>query len=189
MLPPPNLYNMKNNELPNFPNRKHPRLKNYDYSSNGYYFVTVCCKDMQCFFGNITHNVGQRLSPSERQYRDSLLLLSDYGQIAEEQLFALEERYDFVTIDKFVIMPNHIHAIIIFDGSAGASPRPTLSDIICAYKSLTTRSCNIITKCIGRQIFQNSFYDRVITNEEGYLEVWQYIDENVRKWQNDEYYK
>lgn len=177
---------MKNNELPN---RKHPRLKNYDYSLNGYYFVTLCCKNMQCFFGNITHNVGQRLSPADRQYRDSLLSLSVYGQIAEEQLFALEERYDFVTIDKFVIMPNHIHAIIILDGSAGASPRPTLSDIICAYKSLTTQSCNIITKCIGRQIFQNSFYDRVITNEEGYLEVWRYIDENVRKWQNDEYYK
>lgn len=177
---------MKNNELPK---RRHPRLKNFDYSSNGYYFVTLCCKNMQCFFGNITHNVGRGLAPAERQYQDSVISLSVYGQIAEDQLFALEKRYDFVKIDKFVIMPNHIHAIIILDSSAGASPRPTLSDIICAYKSLTTRSCNIITKCTGRQIFQNSFYDRVITNEEGYIEVWRYIDENLRKWQNDEYYK
>ncbi len=109
--------------------------------------------------------------------------------MAEKQLFALEERYDYVTIDKYVIMPNHIHAILILDGeTAGASPRPTLSDIICTYKSLTTRNCNQIGNYKGRQIFQNSFYDRIITSEEGYLEVWQYIDENPRKWQNDEYY-
>lgn len=128
------------------------------------------------------------IAPAERQYQDSVLSLSVYGRIAENQLFALEKRYDFVTIDKFVIMPNHIHAIVILDGAAGASPRPTLPDIICAYKSLTTRNCNKIASCTGRQIFQNSFYDRVITSEEGYFEVWQYIDENPRKWQNDEYY-
>ncbi|MGN0555684.1 MAG: transposase [Candidatus Fimenecus sp.] len=180
---------MPNNELPK---RKHPRLKQYDYSANGYYFVTICCKDMKCFFGKITHiadSAGCCLAPNERVYNDTILTLSPYGQIAEKQLFALEERYDFVTIDKYVIMPNHIHAILILDGeTAGASPRPTLSDIICAYKSLTTRNCNKLSNCTGRQIFQNSFYDRILPSEEGYLEVWQYIDENPRKWQNDEYY-
>ncbi|MGN0568882.1 MAG: transposase [Candidatus Fimenecus sp.] len=180
---------MLNNELPK---RKHPRLKQYDYSANGYYFVTICCKDMRCFFGKITHiadSVGCCLAPNEMAHNDTILTLSSYGQMAEKQLFALEERYDYVTIDKYVIMPNHIHAILILDGeTAGASLRPTLSDIICAYKSLTTRNCNQIGIYKGRQIFQNSFYDRIITSEEGYLEVWQYIDENPRKWQNDEYY-
>ena len=96
---------------------------------------------------------------------------------------------DYVKIDKFVIMPNHIHAIIVLDGkAAGASPRPTLPDIMCAYKSLTTRECNKISNIKGRQIFQASFYEKVIRSEEGYLEVWQYIDENPRKWQNDEYF-
>ena len=180
---------MLSNKLPK---RKHPRLKQYDYSVNVYYFVTICRKDMKCFFGKITHiadNVGLCFGPNERVYADTELTLSPYGQIAEKQLLELEKRYDYVTIDKYVIMPNHIHAILILDGeAAGASPRPTLSDIICAYKSLTTRNCNQFGNCTGRQIFQNSFYDRILTSEEGYLEVWQYIDENPRKWQNDKYY-
>lgn len=183
--------NMNNTQK--FPERKHPRLKKYDYSQNGYYFVTICCKDMQCFFGKITRTsdrAGQGLAPAERFERDAVLSFSAYGKIAKKQLLALEKRYSFVKIDKYVIMPNHMHAIIVLDGeTAGASPRPTLSDVICAYKSLTTLDCNKIGNCAGRKIFQNSFYDRIITSEMGYLEVWQYIDENPRKWRNDEYYK
>ncbi len=171
------------------PKRKHPRLKEYDYSSNGYYYVTICAKDMKCIFGKVSVNVGRGLAPAEREYKDTKIILSSYGLIAEKQLFALEQRYDYVKIDKYVIMPNHIHAIIIFDGmSAGASPRPTLSNIMCAYKSLTTRECNQMSNIRGRKIFQESFYEKIIRNEEGYLNVWQYIDENPRKWQNDEYF-
>ena len=174
------------NELPK---RKHPRLKEYDYSSNGYYYVTICTKDMKCIFGRVEKNVGWGLAPTEREYKDTKIALSPYGLVAEKQLFALEKRYDYVKIDKYVIMPNHIHAIIVLDGkAAGASPRPTLPDIMCAYKSLTTRECNKISNIKGRQIFQASFYEKVIRSEEGYLEVWQYIDENPRKWQNDEYF-
>ena len=174
------------------PKRKHPRLKEYDYSSNGYYFVTICTRDMKCILGKVeklNESVGQGLAPAVREYKDTQIVLSPYGLIAEKQLLALEQRYDYMKIDKFVIMPNHIHAIIIFDGmAAGASPRPTLSDIMCAYKSLTTRECNKLSNISGRKVFQESFYDKVIRNEEGYLEVWQYIDENPRKWQNDEYF-
>ncbi len=61
--------------------------------------------------------------------------------------------------------------------------------MICAYKSLTTRACNKVRKQNGTTIFQTSFYEKVIRNEEGYFKAWQYIDENPRKWQNDEYYK
>ena len=171
------------------PKRKHPRLKEYDYSSNGYYYVTLCSKDMKCIFGEVKKNVGRGLAPAERKYSDTVITLSSYGLIAEKQLFALEQRYDYVKIDKFVIMPNHVHAIIILNGkAAGASPRPTLPDIMCAYKSLTTRECNKLSNIKGRRIFQESFYEKVIRGEKGYLEVWQYIDENPRKWQNDEYF-
>ena len=174
------------------PKRKHPRLKGYDYSSNGYYFVTICTKDMKCIFGKVEsldNNLGRGLAPVERECKDTRIILSPYGLIAEKQLFELEQRYDYVKIDKYVIMPNHIHTIIILDSKvAGASPRPTLSDIMCAYKSLTTRECNKISNVSGRKVFQESFYDKVIRNEEGYLEIWQYIDENPRKWQNDEYF-
>lgn len=173
------------------PKRKHPRLKQYDYSSNGFYFVTICCKDKQCSLSKIEHFpdvVGHCLAPHERLYADTILTLSSFGQIAEKQLLELEIRYDYVKIDKYVIMPNHIHAIIILEGAAGASPRPTLTDIICTYKSLTTRECNAVNKTMGRKLFQTSFFDHIISNEVEYQNVWQYINENPRKWGNDEYY-
>lgn len=107
-------------------NRKHPRIKNYDYSKNGYYFVTINTENNK----PILSSVGRGLAPAE-------ILLTSTGKIAEQQLFKLEVRYRFVKIDKYVIMPTHIHAIIIlYNEMAGASPRPTLSDIICAYKSI-----------------------------------------------------
>lgn len=173
------------------PMRKHPRLKSYDYSDNGFYFVTICAKDMKCIFGNAEPKcVGRGLAPAVTENSDMQIVLSQYGIIAEQQLFALENRYDFVRIDKFIIMPNHIHAILTFNGkTAGASPRPTLSDVICAYKSITTRLCNRFSNVSERQIFQTSFYDSVIRNEAEYLNIWQYIDENPKKWKNDEYYK
>ena len=116
------------------PKRKSTRLKGYDYSQNGAYFVTVCTDMRKQVLGDIS--VGKGLAPSEN-------CLSEYGKIAEEQLMELEQRYDFIKIQKYVIMPNHIHIIIMImrDDTAGASPCPTLSDVICTYKSLTTRFC------------------------------------------------
>ncbi len=185
MLPPRDEMKKTNK----YPNRKHTRLKNYDYSSGGYYFVTICSENMNCVFSSINRKTGYELAPNGREYTDTVVSLSNVGLIAEQQLFALESRFGFVKIDKYVIMPNHIHAIIILENqTAGASPRPTLTDIICAYKSLTTRICNESEKHVGRKLFQTSFYEEIIRNEEAYLEIWEYIAENPRKWQNDEYY-
>lgn len=173
-----NALNM-NNDLTK---RKHPRLKEYDYSQNGYYFITICCHEKKNFFGS----VGRGLAPAEK-----VIKLSERGKIAKKQLFALEKKYSFVQIDKYVVMPNHIHAIIIIENSvtAGASPRPTLMDVVCTYKSIVTRQCNAICNNKGRKIFQTSFYEEVLRDDNDYLQVWQYIDENPRKWKNDEYYK
>ena len=80
------------------------------------------------------------------------------------------------------IMPDHIHMIVVLDNStAGAPPRPTLTDIICVYKSLTTRMC----KNAGfgeNKFFQNSFFDHVIRNTRDYEEIWEYIDSNPYRW-------
>ena len=158
----------------NLPKRKHPRLKNYDYGSNGYYYITICTHENR----NILSKVGRGLAPAEAE-----IILTATGKIAEEQLFDLEKRYQGVKIDKYVIMPNHIHAILILENpTAGASPRPTLPDIICTYKSLTTRICNKQLNTPGRKIFQVSFYDEVIKNESHYLETWQYIEDNPLKY-------
>ena len=185
------IFNMHDTEKQNFPKRKHPRLKEYDYSLNGYYFVTICSKNMRHIFGKVEpSSVGRGLAPAAQIVPERKVYLSQCGLIARQELLALESRYAFVRIDKFVIMPNHIHAIIVLDGeTAGASPRPTLSDIVCTFKSLTTRACNALSEQQGSSVFQTSFYDKIIRNEEGYLSAWQYIDENPRKWQNDEYYK
>lgn len=167
-----------------YPKRKHIRLKEYDYSQNGYYYITICAYEKKCIFGS----VGRGLAPATAGMQD--IHLSPLGETAEEQLFALELRYPFVRIDKYIIMPNHLHFVLVLDGkTAGASPRPTLSDIICAYKSLTTRLYNQRYKLTNNKIFQSSFYEHIIRNEKDYLAVWQYIDENPRKWENDEYYK
>ena len=114
------------------PKRKPTRLKGDNYSLNGAYFITICTHNRECIFGNI---VGQGLAPAE-------INLSQYGKIAKEQLLELENRYESIKIDKHVIMPNHIHIIVIIDNTAGASPCPTISDIVCSFKSLTTRICN-----------------------------------------------
>ena len=96
-----------------FPKRKPTRLKEYDYSQNGAYFVTICTRGKKCILSDII--VGQGLAPAETN-------LSQYGKIAEEQLLALKKRYKTIEIDKYVIMPNHIHIIIISNKTAGACP-------------------------------------------------------------------
>lgn len=151
--------------------RKHPRLKNYDYSLPGYYYVTI-------------HN--EKGSPPLSAVRQdgtlsqAVTVLTPHGKIAYQQLFALEKRYAYVKIDKYVIMPSHIHTIIVL--KPGERPRPTLMDIIRAYKSLTTRACNERFATNGKKLFQASFYESVLRNEQAYQECWQYIEENPAKW-------
>ena len=153
------------------PQRKYPRLKHYDYSQPGYYYVTIHTQEQEA----VLPTVGRGLAPAVH--------LTAIGKLAEQQLFQLEERFPFVRIDKYCIMPTHIHAIIRFlEESAGASPRPTLMDVVCAYKSVTTRMCNSCCHTPGRKLFQASFYEHVIRNEKAYLECWRYIDENPLKW-------
>ena len=115
------------------PKRKHPRLENYDYSSAGAYFVTICTQNRRCVLSRI---VGRGLAPAITSGIEYTL----FGKIAEEQLLLLEKRYPCLTVEQYSIMPNHIHAILILaNEAAGASPRPTIMDIVCAHKSLTTR--------------------------------------------------
>jgi len=161
----------------NLPNRKPTRLKNFDYSQNGYYFVTICTYNKKCIFGNV---VGQGLAPA-------VMNLSAFGKIANKEIHNLKNRYENICIDKCVIMPNHIHAIIVIQNkTAGASPCPTLSDIVCTFKSMTTRNCHLINSKI--KIWQTSFHDHIIRNEVDYMKIWEYIDTNPLKWKEDCFY-
>ena len=102
-------------------------------------------------------------------------------------MLLLEERFSFVKIDKYVIMPNHIHVVLILNNeTAGASPRPTLTDIVCSFKSLTARECKKF-KSIDK-LFQTSFYEHIIRNRDDYNEVVKYIHDNPSQWYYDKLY-
>ena len=85
-----------------------------------------------------------------------------------------------------MIMPNHIHAILMLDEAAGASPHPTITDIVCAYKSLTTRECKKASPI--NKLFQSSFYDHVIRGQADYDEIAEYIINNPKQWELDQLY-
>ena len=155
------------------PKRKHPRLKTYDYSLPGYYYVTVQGADATICFST----VGRGLAPAA--VRNDL---TPMGKIVEAQLLNLENRYHHVSVDRYIIMPTHLHAIIRLRETAGASPRPTLMDVIGAFKSLATRACNQYFATPGKTVFQTSFFEEVLRNEYAYLEACRYIDENPAKW-------
>ena len=165
-----------------FPKRKRTRLKSFDYSASGVYFVTICTQDKQCILSKI---VGQGLAPA-------VIELSPHGKTAEKYILQLEQRYRQIKIEKYVIMPNHIHMLISIDNSkvhltAGASPCPTLSDVICAFKSLTAIECRK-SEYQEQKLFQTSFHDHIIRNETDFLKIWNYIDTNPAKWQEDCFY-
>ena len=171
------------------PRRKHPRLKRYDYSTPGAYFITICTQNRRCL---LSHIVGRGLAPAEIQY-------TPYGQIAKNQLLSLEQRYPSLKIGQYVIMPNHIHAILLLEdtagaavspttmGTAGAAVSPTIMDIVCAYKSLTTRECKKVQPI--DKLFQTSFYEHVIRGPEDYDEIAEYIVNNPKQWELDRLYR
>ena len=156
------------------PVRKDIRLSGYDYTAAGYYFVTICVKDGHMMLGKI---VGNGLA------RSVYIELSDYGIIANREMQKLSSHYSDVMVDQYVIMPNHIHAIVIIRGgiTERASPFPTLGNIIGGYKSGVSRLC-------GFSFWQPRFHDHIIRDEAEYRRIWQYIDENPARWAEDDYF-
>lgn len=159
------------------PKRKLNRLKDYDYSQNGAYFVTICTKDKKCLFGNIVGaTCGRPIQPT--------INLSSYGTIVNDEFNKIHSLYESaVTIDKYVIMPNHVHFIISLQSDICGRPQvaPTISRVINQFKGS-------ISKQAGFSLWQKSFYDHIIRNESEYLKIWEYIDTNPLKWEQDEYY-
>ncbi len=159
--------------------RKHPRLAGYDYSQNGAYFITVCTKDREEVLGRI-NAVGRDALGAPRT------ILSAYGTNVEREIEETPMHYPGVSIDCYVIMPNHLHMIIVVNRDDGAprASRPTTA-LIPSIIAILKRKTN---KAAGRPLWQSSYGDRIIRNEYEYLKVWQYIDENPLKWHEDRYY-
>ena len=115
------------------PKRKPTRLKNYDYSGNGAYFVTICTHNRKCILSDI---VGEGLCTLPKN------TLTPIGKEIEKSIQYIDENYEGVIIDKYVIMPNHIHLIVILNNSGGHG-NPPLQNIIGNMKSFTTKNMEI----------------------------------------------
>ena len=172
-----------------YPRRKHVRLKDYDYSRAGMYFVTICTKRRQCILSKI---VVPRGGDANTVGRDDLgapsvqVTLTPVGKIAERYLNTVSEAYPGVTVEHKVIMPNHVHILLWFhetEGRRAGSSRPTqlLPRIIAAWKRFTNRDA-------GYNLWQSSYHEHVIRDENDLLRHWSYIDQNPARWAEDEYF-
>ncbi len=150
----------------NLPKRKLVRLKNFDYASYNYYYVTMCTAGKKHLFGTVNG-------------------LSAYGRIVQEELEQLPAHYHAVRVDKYVIMPNHVHAIIVIGDVNSKEKTPTLSTVVGSFKSGVSRRIHRIS--LTEQVWQKSFYDSVIRNDWMYQKIWEYIEENPIKWELDEH--
>ncbi|MDF2545604.1 MAG: hypothetical protein K0R93_502 [Anaerosolibacter sp.] len=161
--------------------RKLQRLKNYDYNQNGLYFITICTQNRLHLFGRI---------------ENAWMILNNAGKMVLDKFEEIPEFYPGISIDKCIIMPNHLHAIlrIQHDGTAqGPLPTMRLSEYIHRFKTLTTklyidgvRDGNYPT--FNKKVWQQSYYDRIIRDETEYEKIWEYIDTNPLKWELDKYY-
>lgn len=153
------------------PKRKPTRLKNYDYSGNGAYFVTICTHNRKCILSDI---VGEGLCTLPKN------TLTPIGKEIEKSIQYIDENYEGAIIDKYVIMPNHIHLIVILNNSGGHG-NPPLQNVIRNLKSFTTKIYDHI-------LWQRSFHDHIIRGEKDYKKIWEYIDTNPLKWELDCFY-
>lgn len=170
--------------MENLPKRKEIRLKNYNYNSNGSYFITFCVQDKKKILSQI--HVGALHEAPE-------VKLTEYGKVVKDVIETVEERFE-VTVDEYVIMPNHVHIIItsrrdISERAIHESPlrgRSVISKIVGYIKMNSSKIIHRYNPDI--KIWQRSYYDHIIRNEADYTEKLNYIQVNPLKWSKDEYY-
>lgn len=147
-----------------FHSRKNPRLKHYDYSTPNYYFVTICTHNMLCLFGDPDNLNRNRLA-------------------AEKGILEIVEHFANVRVDKYAVMPNHVHMILVLEPGCCT----TLPTIVGQYKSYVTR--RIHAQQPGLVVWQTSYHDHVIRSQKGYENIWLYIEANPSNWKKDCYFK
>ena len=142
--------------------RKSPRIPEYDYSTCNYYFVTICTDHRRCIFG----------LPNA---------VTMCGEIAQREILQIPSHYEGVRIDQYVVMPNHIHMMIVLENN-----HHNLNQIIAQYKSGVTRKIREYRPC--KDVWQRSYHDHVIRNQAAYEKIWAYIEGNPINWDKDCFY-
>ncbi|MBP3337483.1 MAG: transposase [Clostridia bacterium] len=160
------------------PKRKRTRLKEYDYSAVGMYFITVCTHQKMPLFGKII---------------DGKMILNDLGKIANQEVLKIQNYYQNIRIDKYVIMPNHIHMIITIFQTEGINPFPTMKydipNVVGKFKAGVTRNVgNAFMHSVKKRLWQTSYHDHIIRGEKDYKKIWEYIDTNAIRWEKDCFY-
>ena len=153
------------------PNRKAARLEKFDYSTPGAYFITVCTKDRRCL---LWENVG---ATSGRPHD---AVLSTVGQAVDRAIAGISTHYPAITVDKYAVMPNHIHILLRISSDKYGRPMvaPTISTVIQQMKGATSKQA-------GFPLWQKGFHDHIVRGYTDYREIWKYIDENPLKWNQD----
>ena len=160
-----------------FPKRKINRLKSWNYSNNGGYFITICTDNRKHILSKICVADGFPVPQ-----------LTKTGQIVDDYIKNINLKYSCVTVSEYVIMPNHIHLLLLIDNNGTGNPSPTVGNIIGWFKYNTTKSVNEKYKTAGNKLWQRSYYDHIIRDEKDYMEKLNYILSNPLKWIDDEYY-
>ena len=164
------------------PKRQQNRLENFDYGNIGCYFVTLCTNQRQHIFKIEQSNVGNDLCvvPSS----DLCIVPPIQNQIISKWIKETENKYQNIHFEKYVIMPDHLHFIIrITEQHTGCS----LQDAIRFFKTMTTNEYmkNVKKQLLtpfNKKLWQKSYYDHIIRNQEDYNDIWEYIESNPKKW-------
>ena len=157
----------------NLPQRKSSRLKEYDYSNSAYYFITICIHDKEYYFGNV---------------HKEKMILNQYGIIAEECWKDLPSHYSNCELDYYVIMPNHVHGILVIDNynydkaTLPQSKIHGITEIIRGYKTFSSKIINLLPDQEKAFRWQKSYYDRIIRNEKELHQIRKYIEQNPLRW-------
>ena len=165
-------------------NRRSIRLKDYDYARPGAYFVTVCAHRLANLFGEVV---------------DGKMILNALGLIVEEEWRETPEIRPYVDLDEYVVMPNHLHGIIMIVNGRGTMHRaPTmerfgkpvsesLPTILRAFKAAVTRRINRMHGTPGQPVWQRNYYEHIIRDERSLHHIQQYVDNNPQRWHMDRY--
>jgi REP element-mobilizing transposase RayT len=152
--------------------RRSLRLPDYDYASAGAYFVTICTLNRICLFGDVN---------------DGAMRMNRFGEIVETCWRDLPNHYPHAKLDSFIIMPNHVHGIIVLKPSADLSKkRNALSEIVRAFKGFSTRRINTLRNGSDRPLWQRGYYEHVVRNEISLAKIREYIVGNPAQWLTDD---
>lgn len=167
---------------PDIHHRHSIRLKDYDYSKAGAYFVTACAWRRECLFGDVV---------------DGEMKLNGYGNIVQACWDDLPYHYPRVVLDVFTMMPNHVHGVIVLNDAplvgAGFNPAPTntivkrhgLSEIMRVFKTFSSRRINALRNNPGHPVWQRNYYEHVIRTEDSLNRIREYIRCNPTRWDED----